>query len=379
MLRFTFHDTSRVIVRAMCPTHSRYNPATDGGGGIFGGCSTCQQIFSVWMAKQKAESAIRDLRVLAEPWTPTKRATSPSHRRPNPTSTPVSAPTPSFSAINLGKSGVAVKAPSKRLALLAVCLLAIPFAAGAQSTCPIEVVAVNPRAVSVINGGPALLVSYRNTTSTTITGIVFDARFGSRLRPVALSMRHPVGSGKTDAAQWGDSVWLSVLPASGQVIVWPDTVFFADGSEWSDNGMLQCAYRGDNTESVPIGIDQRSAIPVARHTLLAAGQLGEAPGNPSSADIVLGGTSASAEQKKALSREGKASLCTVRTCPPGASIVVDGKKVGEAPLSFVLLKTDAPRDIHVYLSGYKLVHRAIVPDGATIPIVATLESPGFNK
>ena len=379
MLRFTFHDTSRVIVRAMCPTHSRYNPATDGDGGIVGGCSTCQQIFSVWMAKQKAESAIRDLRVLAEPWTPTKRATSPSHRRPNPTSTPASAPTASFSAINLVKSVVAVKAPSKRLSLLAVCLLAIPFAAGAQSTCPIEVVAVNPRAVSVINGGTALLVSYRNTTSTTITGIVFDARFGSRLRPVALSMRHPVGSGKTDAAQWGDSAWLSVLPASGQVTVWPDTVFFADGSEWSDNGMLQCAYRGDNTESVPIGIDQRSAIPVAGHTLLAAGQLGEAPGNPSSADIVAGGASASAEQKKALSREGKASLCTVRTCPPGASIVVDGKKVGEAPLSFVLLKTDALRDIYVYLSGYKLIHRAIVLDGATIPIVATLESPGFNK
>jgi len=373
MLRFTFHDTSRVIVRAMCPTHSRYNPATDGGGGIVGGCSTCQEIFSVWMAKQKAESAIRDLRVLAEPWTPTKRATSPSHRRPNPTSTPASAPTPSFN----GKSGVAVKAPSKRMALLAVCLLAIPFVAGAQSTCPIEVVAVNPRAVSVINGGPALLVSYRNTTSTTITGIVFDARFGSRLRPVALSMRHPVGSGKTDAAQWGDSAWLSVLPASGQVTVWPDTVFFADGSEWSDNGMLQCAYRGDNTESVPIGIDQRSAIPVAGRTPLAAGQLGQAPANPASADTVTAGTSA--EQKMALIREGKASLCTVRTYPPGASIVVDSKKVGEAPLSFVLLKTDAPRDIYVYLSGYKLVHRAIVPDGATIPIVATLESPGSNN
>jgi hypothetical protein len=222
--------------------------------------------------------------------------------------------------------------------------------------------------VSVINGGTALLVSYRNTTSTTITGTVFDARFGSRLRPVALSVRHPVGSGKTDAAQWGDSAWLSVLPASGQVTVWPDTVFFADGSEWSDNGMLRCAYRGDNTESVPIGIDQRSAIPVVGQTPLAAGQPGKTPGNP-----------ASAEQKVALIRAGKASLCTVRTYPPGASIVVDGIKVGEAPLSFVLLKTDAPRDIYVYLPGYKLVHRAIVPDGATVPIVATFESLGPNK
>ena len=368
MLRFTFHDTSRVVVRAMCPNHSRYNPATDGAGGIVGGCSTCQQILSVWIAKQKADSAIRDLRVLAEPWTPTKRATFPSSRRPNRTSAPASAPKRSLGATSLGQPGVAVKAAGKRLLGLAVCLLTIPFAAGAQSTCPIEVVAVNPRAVSVINGGTALLVSYRNTTSTTITGTVFDARFGSRLRPVALSVRHPVGSGKTDAAQWGDSAWLSVLPASGQVTVWPDTVFFADGSEWSDNGMLQCAYRGDNTESVPTGIDQRSAIPVVGQIPLAAGQPGQTPGNP-----------ASAEQKVALIRAGKASLCTVRTYPPGASIVVDGIKVGEAPLSFVLLKTDAPRDIYVYLPGYKLVHRAIVPDGATVPIVATFESLGPNK
>ncbi len=368
MLRFTFHDTSKVVVRAMCPKHSRYNPAADGDGGIVGGCSTCQQILAVWIAKQKAESAIRDLRVIAEPWMPIKRATSPSVRRQSRTSASPSAPKRSLLATSLGRPGSAVKAASKHLMVLAGCLLAIPFAAGAQSTCPIEVLAVNPRAVSVINGGTALLVSYRNTTSMTITQTVFDARFGSRFRPVALSMRHPVGSGKTDAAQWGDSAWLSVLPASGQVTVWPDTVFFADGSEWSDNGMLQCAYRGDKTESAPIDIDQRSTNPVAGHTPLAAGLSGQTPGN-----------SASAEQKMALIREGKASLCTVRTYPPGASIAVDGKKVGAAPLSFVLLKTDAPRDIYVYLPGYKLVHRAIAPDGATVPIVAILESLGPNK
>ena len=76
--------------------------------------------------------------------------------------------------------------------------------------------------------------------------------------------------------------------------VWPDTVLFADGSEWSDNGMLQCAYRGDNTQSVPIGIDERSAIPVVGHTRLAAGQPGQTPGNPTSA-----------EQKMALIRRAK--------------------------------------------------------------------------
>jgi hypothetical protein len=58
---------------------------------------------------------------------------------------------------------------------------------------------------------------------------------------------------------------------------------------------------------------------------------------------------------------------------------VDGKRVGETPLSIVLLKTDISRAIDIYLSGFKIVHRAIVPNTTTVQIVVTLEPLSFNN
>jgi hypothetical protein len=58
---------------------------------------------------------------------------------------------------------------------------------------------------------------------------------------------------------------------------------------------------------------------------------------------------------------------------------VDGKRVGETPLSIVLLKTDISRAIDIYLSGFKIDHRTIVPTGTTIQIVVTLEPLSFNN
>jgi hypothetical protein len=78
MLKFTFKDKVTATVRASCPKHRRYNPEANGHGGIVGGCSTCQQLFEVWTAKNRVEFAIRDLRVLAETLNKPKRATSPS-------------------------------------------------------------------------------------------------------------------------------------------------------------------------------------------------------------------------------------------------------------------------------------------------------------
>jgi hypothetical protein len=78
MLKFTFKDKVTVTVRASCPKHRRYNPEANGHGGIVGGCSTCQQLFEVWTAKNRVESAIRDFRVLAETLNKPRRATSPS-------------------------------------------------------------------------------------------------------------------------------------------------------------------------------------------------------------------------------------------------------------------------------------------------------------
>jgi hypothetical protein len=51
-----------------------------------------------------------------------------------------------------------------KLSLLAVaCMLAISFEAQGQSSCPVEVLSVNPRAVSAISG-TVLMINYRNAT-----------------------------------------------------------------------------------------------------------------------------------------------------------------------------------------------------------------------
>ena len=329
MLRFTFHDTSKVVVREMCSKHSRYNPAVDGDGGIVGGCSTCQQILAVWIARQKAESAIRDFRVIAEPWMPTKLATSPSVRRQSRTSaSPLARRQPLF-ATSLGRLGVAVKTASKHLMVFAGCQLAIPFAAGAQSTCPIEVVTVNPRAVSVING-TTLLASYRNTTSMTITHTGFDARSGSRLRPVALSIRHPVGSGRTDATKWGESAWLSTAPSSGHVTIWPQTVIYADGSVSADNETNGRAFHSKTAVRVALGINGRCAISLAGRSRPQTEQDELRPNVQAGARLAAAGSGA--EQKMALVRTVRSSLCIAHTYPRGASISGDGKTVSAEPI-----------------------------------------------
>jgi hypothetical protein len=80
-----------------------------------------------------------------------------------------------------------------------------------------------------------------------------------------------------------------------------------------------------------------------------------------------------AEQKMALINAGKASLCTVRSYPEGASVDVDGKLLGKTPLSFVLLKGTDPRELYLYLTGYKIASRAVQPNGTTLAISVTLE------
>jgi hypothetical protein len=133
----------------------------------------------------------------------------------------------------------------------------------------------------------------------------------------------------------------------------------------------------DETAHVPVGVDERSSIPVAGGPQPAAEQNGQSFHATVRANAAT--TGLSAEQKLTLIRTGNASLCNIRTYPRGASIAVDGKRVGETPLSIVLLKTDISRAIDIYLSGFKIVHRTIVPTGTTIQIVVTLEPLSFNN
>jgi hypothetical protein len=42
-----------------CGRHKRYNPATDGLGGIRGGCRRCMLLFEIWQASLQLNRLIR--------------------------------------------------------------------------------------------------------------------------------------------------------------------------------------------------------------------------------------------------------------------------------------------------------------------------------
>jgi hypothetical protein len=255
MLRFTFHDTSRVVVRTMCSKRSRINPVTEGA-------RSCQGLLdlptdSVGLGG-RAESRIRN------PRPPSYRETLDADQTHNYS---FKQPANPFYRTCIGARTAPLRnrlrPPDRGVKMVSKRLLAIPFATGAQPSYSVEAMAINPRAVSVINGGTALLVSYCITVHSTNTGIVFDTRFRSRLRSIALSLRPPVCPGNAGSAQWGGSAWLSTTSPSGHVTVWPQSVIFADVSDWPDNGINEYAFRTTRAERVALGVNGRGAISCA--------------------------------------------------------------------------------------------------------------------
>jgi hypothetical protein len=59
-------------VRMQCERHRRYNPETDGRGGIRGACPKCEQMYEVYRrfaaARLRLEEAARDLKRCLELW-----------------------------------------------------------------------------------------------------------------------------------------------------------------------------------------------------------------------------------------------------------------------------------------------------------------------
>jgi hypothetical protein len=256
------------------------------------------------------------------------------------------------------------------LASFGDCLLGIQPTSWGQAG-PVEVMSANPRAVSAINGS-ALQINYRSTSPTRISGIVFNARFGKRQRPVLLTVRHPLDPGKTATDQFGDRSWLPALLHSRDMTVWPQTVLFSDGTDWKNASIEHCAFRSGTTPIDAASTNESQDTERNRSVIARAGQGAAGEGSAATARLT-------AEQKIEMIQDKKASLCTVRSYPPGATVAVDGNEIGTTPTSFVLIRKDSPRDVHIILPGYQLFYRAILPDGSTIPIVATLTPMSSNK
>lgn len=224
--------------------------------------------------------------------------------------------------------------------------------------CPVVITGLDPRAVSLTRGS-ALAVSFRNTSSQAISGLAFQAKFGSgRSRAVTLLVRHAIGAGAEDTEQWGDSSWLPRFSSNPQVLVWPQMVLFDNATTWSNmNGadnIVRCSFSTADAEVPLATAGQGSANP-------AAGQN-------------IGAGFMTAAQKKALIASGSASLLIVHTYPEGAGVAVDGKQIGLTPLTMVLRKLDRPRTIMISKVGYDMAQRTVEPDGSRITLNVTLNS-----
>ncbi len=68
MLKFTYRQTIRERVTAKCDRHPRYNPESDGRGGIKGGCKGSYDLYDLHQARVKLDAAIHEFVRRAGPW-----------------------------------------------------------------------------------------------------------------------------------------------------------------------------------------------------------------------------------------------------------------------------------------------------------------------
>jgi hypothetical protein len=76
MLKFVYKQKIRERVNAKCHSHPRYNPVRDGREGIKGGCTTCWQLFDLFQARIRLDTAIHEFVRRAVPWTPPRSVRS---------------------------------------------------------------------------------------------------------------------------------------------------------------------------------------------------------------------------------------------------------------------------------------------------------------
>jgi PEGA domain-containing protein len=232
-------------------------------------------------------------------------------------------------------------------ALLLVAALTQPSSLG-QAVCPIQFETVSP--TSTDTGARSFVLLFRNSTRFKIKGIVFKAQFDDAdpaIQPALFVSNHAIAPGAEDSVIW--NVGGSPASIKPSFKVWPAMVIFHDNSAWKSSDSTACGFHSSSQAKAAVGPEQ---------TQLAS--------NP---DVKM-----TAAEKIGLIEAGRASLCLVVTNPAGAIVDVDGRKVGQTPIKFVLLKQDSgPRNIDIYKDGYNVIHREFSPSGTTIRITEKLE------
>jgi hypothetical protein len=245
-----------------------------------------------------------------------------------------------------------------------------PLCSG-QAVCPVQFESVlsQPLSAGLESSNYVLKVTYRNTSGYTIKGILFDTQIGSTvlrtMKPAALVSYHTVIQGAEDTVQWDESRYVRQVTANPSVVIWVDTIMLADGSSWGDSGTTHCSYHGPSGSDVALRIDDSAT----RASTTAMNDRVAALPQTSVANTGLASRPLKAADKMELIASGRASLCLISTVPAGATIDVDGKKVGVTPMSLVLLKGDhGARSVDIYREGYSIIHHDLEPTGQTIAL-----------
>src|ERR1039457_4540138 len=121
-------------------------------------------------------------------------------------------------------------------------LLLSGTAAYSQSSCPIELQKVDPRAYPFTSGllgsdqdpwDSYLRIEYKNTSGKSIVGIRFQVEFVNSLAEAkpsvfAYTSDEVVKPGKVSKPYWGDGVYLHEYGYSMGAIAWVDKIRFSD-------------------------------------------------------------------------------------------------------------------------------------------------------
>ena len=247
-----------------------------------------------------------------------------------------------------------------------------------------------------VGGAGRLYTSIRNKSDRTVESMVFTVRSGEARQTIRKSIK--LVPGKQMTAAWHTD---PPLPGDAETFLQVDKIVFDDGNVWSDGGHGMCSVRESRqatvstsqfaSTSAPAVQQPNPALPLIVQGPIATqgsatatqGSIQPSPAaaiprpvgpttatvSATSIDSVIEEATPEAMRRNApLIAEKKASVCAITTTPPGATISIDGKHLGESPLVFILLRKDEVRHVALSLPGYQTVQYQLWPDGSPVSL-----------
>lgn len=218
-------------------------------------------------------------------------------------------------------------------------------AAYSQSSCPIELQKVDPRAypfTSDLLGSDQdpwdsyLRIEYKNTSGKSIVGIRFQVEFVNSLAEAtpsvfAYTSDEVVKPGKVSKPYWGDGVYLHEYGYSMGAIAWVNKIRFSDSSFFEDDGSRVCSLpKQTRPANIPGALSSNEVQAIAKNS--EAGKASQA----AAASLANEGHVLSPQEQAERIQKGEASKCAVVTVPAGAKIWIDGNEAGISPMVFIL-------------------------------------------